>query len=157
MPYGYRLRGPLDVPALERSFNEIIKRHEALRTSFAVSDGEPVQRIHPALTIQIRVTVLDHPTAREREDVLQTLASEESLRPFDLSRLPLLRVSLFKLGEAEHLLIVNLHHMVADGMSMRPLMDELDTFYRAFTEGGEPRPPGSHTTPGAAFVTDSVG
>ncbi len=141
MPYGYRLRGPLDVAALERSFNEIIKRHEALRTSFAVRDGEPVQRIHPALTIQIGVTVLDHPTAREREGALQTLASEESLRPFDLSRLPLLRVSLFKLGEAEHVLIVNLHHIVADGLSMRPLMDELDTFYRAFTEGGEPRPP----------------
>ena len=100
VPVGYRLRGPLDVTALENSFNEIIKRHEMLRTTFAVRDGEPLQLIHPALTIRIKVTELDHLSGEEREDRLQALASEESVRSFDLSRLPLIRVSLFKLGDS---------------------------------------------------------
>jgi len=140
-PFGYRLRGPLDSTALEHSFNEVIKRHEGLRTTFAIKDGEPLQVIHPELKITIKDTALDDLPGQERENRLQVLASEESVRSFDLSRLPLIRVSLFKLGEAEHVLIINLHHIVADGLSIGPLLNELDTFYRAFTEGGEPRPP----------------
>jgi len=141
LPYGYRLRGPLDVTALERSFNEIIKRHEALRTTFAVEGGEPLQRIHPELKITINVAALGHLRGEEREDRLQALASEESVRPFDLSRLPLIRVCVFKLGEAEHVLIINLHHIVADGLSIGLLLDELDAFYRAFAGGGDLHPP----------------
>ena len=136
LPNGYRLRGPLDVTALERSVNEIIKRHESLRTTFAVHDGEPLQRIHPGLTITLKVTALDHLTGEEREDRLQALASEESVKAFDLSRLPLIRVSVFKLADAEHVLIINLHHIVADGLSIGLLLDELDAFYRAFAEIG---------------------
>jgi len=140
-PFGYRLRGPLDSTALEDSFNEVIKRHEGLRTTFAIKDGEPLQLIHPELKITIKVTALDRLAGEERENRLQVLASEESVKSFDLSRLPLIRVSLFKLGEAEHVLIINLHHIVADGLSIAPLLNELDTFYRGFTEGGEPRLP----------------
>jgi amino acid adenylation domain-containing protein len=141
LPNGYRLRGALDVTALERSVNEIIKRHETLRTTFAVKDGEPLQHIHPELGIAIKVTALDHLTGGERENRLQALASEESIAAFDLSRLPLIRVSLFRLGEADHVLIINLHHIVADGLSVGLLLGELDVFYRAFTGGGEPHPP----------------
>src|SRR6185503_11563245 len=110
LPYGFRLRGALDGTALENSFNEIINRHEALRTTFAVKEGEPVQLIHPELKIKIKVKALDLLEAQERASKLQALASEESVEPFDLTRLPLLRVCLFKLAEAEHVLIVNLHH-----------------------------------------------
>src|SRR5882762_8394060 len=138
LPSGYRLRGPLDVTALGRSFNEIIKRHEALRTTFAVQDGEPLQRIHPDLRVAIQITALDHLRGEEREAKLQQLASEESIRPFDLSRLPLIRVSLFKLGDAEHVLIINLHHIVVDGLSIGLLLDELDACYLAFTKGSDP-------------------
>ena len=141
LPYGYRLRGRLDVTALEDSFNEIIKRHEVLRTTFAFRGRELVQLIHPELKIKIKVTALDHLPCTERETALQALASEESLASFDLSRLPLIRVSLFKLGEAEHVLIINQHHIVADGLSIAPLLDELNTFYRSFTGGGTPCPP----------------
>ena len=141
MPNGVRLRGPLDPQALENSFNKIIQRHEVLRTTFAVQDGEPLQFIHPELKINIPVTKLDHLAGQERENRLQALASEESFKSFDLSRLPLIRVSLFKLGEAEHVLLINLHHIVADGLSVGLLFDELDMFYRAFTGGGDPRPP----------------
>jgi amino acid adenylation domain-containing protein len=144
LPNGYRLRGRLDVTALERSVNEIIKRHEALRTTFVVEDGEPLQRIHPELKITIKITALDNLSGEERDGRLQALASEESIGSFDLSRLPLIRVSVFKLGDAEHVLIINVHHIVADGLSIGLLLDELDTFYRAFTSGGDPRPPELH-------------
>jgi len=114
LPYGFRLRGQLKLTALEDSFNEVIKRHEALRTTFAVKDEEPLQLIHPELKIKINVTELDHVAGEERENRLEALASEVSVKSFDLSRLPLIRVSLFKLGEAEHVLIINLHHIVAE-------------------------------------------
>jgi len=140
MPCGYRIKGALDVTALEASFNKVIKRHEVLRTTFIVKDGDPFQLIHPALTIKITFTQLDHLPGAEREDRLQALASEESVKSFDLSRLPLIRVSLFKLGEAEHVLVINLHHIVADGLSIGRLLNELDTFYRSFTEGCDPCP-----------------
>src|SRR5215831_12158757 len=141
LPYGYRLRGPLNLTALEDSFNAIIKRHDSLRTTFAIKDGEPLQLIHPTLAIKINVTALDHLTGEERENRLQALASEESVKSFDLSCLPLIRVSLFKLGDAEHVLIINLHHVVADGLSIGLMLDELDTFYRVFTGSGDPWPP----------------
>ena len=141
LPFGYRLRGPLVVTALEDSFNEVIKRHEALRTTFGVKDGEPVQFIHPRLKINPKITELHHLSGEERENRLLALTSEEAVKPFDLSRLPLIRVRLFKLAEAEHVLIINVHHIVADGMSLGLLLRELDVFYRAFTSGEDPRPP----------------
>ena len=141
LPYGFRLRGPLRVQALENAFNEIIKRHEILRTTFAVEDGEPLQWIHPRLTVEIEVTALNHLGHGERENRLKALASAEAVTPFDLSRLPLIRVSLFQLSESEHVLVINLHHILADGMSMGVLMDELNEFYRASTQGGRPQLP----------------
>src|SRR5439155_19951975 len=139
VPHGYRLRGPLDLRALEASFNEVLKRHEALRTTFVTQAGEPEQHIHPELTIAINVAELDHLPAEEREDRLQALASEESIKSFDLSVLPLIRASLFKLAQAEHVLIINVHHIVADGLSTTLLLNELDAFYRAFAGSDEPR------------------
>ena len=141
LPVGYRVKGSLDAAALEDSFNEIIKRHEELRTSFAVRDGEPVQLIHSECKIEIDAVDLEDLSSEEREARLQALASAESAKSFDLSHLPLIRVSLFRLGQAEHILIVNLHHIVADGMSVGVLLDELDAFYRIFTGGGGPRLP----------------
>jgi fengycin family lipopeptide synthetase B len=141
MPYGYRLRGSLDLEALEKSFNEIVRRHETLRTSIAVEDGEPVQIIHPEFKISIKVTALDHLSASQAEHTSHSLASQLSAQPFDLRQLPLLRVFLFKLSEDEHILIINFHHIIADGLSTALLLKELDTFYSAFTEGTAPRPP----------------
>ena len=138
---GCRLRGLLDVTALEDSLNEVIRRHEGLRTTFGVEDGEPLQFIHPGLNIKLEVTELGHLARDEREGTLQVLASEVSVSSFDLSRLPLIRVSLFKLGDAEHVLIVNAHHIVMDGLAFGLMLDELDTFYRAFTKDGDTRLP----------------
>ena len=138
MPYGFRLRGALDVRALEDAFNAVIGRHEILRTTFAVRDGEPMQRVHDGLRVAIRLTDLGRLDAKERERRLHALATEESVAPFELSRLPLVRVALFRLGAGEHVLLVNLHHIVADGLSVRPLLQELDAYYRAFAGGGAP-------------------
>jgi amino acid adenylation domain-containing protein len=142
MPYGFRLRGALDVRALESALNALIERHEILRTTFAAREGEPVQIVHPALSVRIRMTDLRGRAAEERERLLQALATEESVAPFDLSRLPLMRAALFRLDALEHVLIINPHHIIADGLSMPPLLQELDAFYEAFRRGsGPPRLP----------------
>jgi len=136
---GFRLRGQLNLRVLEDSFNEIIKRHEALRTTFGVKNGEPVQLIHPELKITIKVTPLDRLDDAQRERTLQALAAEAPVEPFDLSRLPLIRVALFKLAEAEHVMVMTIHHIVSDGLSTWLLMEELNTFYQAFIRGDVPR------------------
>ena len=136
LPVGFRIKGQLDVGFLEDSFNAIAGRHESLRTTVAVKDGEPVQVIHPECRIRIAVTKLDHLPRDEGEIELQKLASKESVAAFDLSRLPLIRVSLYRLGDADHVMVVNLHHIIADGLSFGPLLDELDACYRAFRSGG---------------------
>ena len=136
---GFRLRGRMNLRALEDSFNEVIKRHEALRTTFAVKDDEPLQVIHRELKITIKLTALDHLPGEERERRLQALAPEVPVEAFDLSRLPLIRVTLFKLGEAEHVIVMTVHHIVSDGLSIGLLMEELNTFYQAFTRGDAPR------------------
>jgi thioesterase domain-containing protein/acyl carrier protein len=141
LPVGFRIKGQLDVGLLEDSFNAIVRRHEALRTTFAVMDGEPIQVIHPECRIKIRIIELDHLPVDEGEIRLQKLASKESVESFDLSRLPLMRVSLYKLGEIDHVLVVNLHHIIADGLSIAPLLNELDALYKAFKSGSPPNLP----------------
>ena len=138
LPVGFRIKGQLDVGLLEESFNAIARRHEALRTTFAVKDGEPIQVIHPECRIKIAIVELDHLPIGESKIKLRRLASKESVESFNLSRLPLIRVSLYKLGDADHVLVVNLHHIIADGLSIGPLLNELDALYRAFRSG---RPP----------------
>lgn len=138
LPVGYRLRGALNASALERSFNEVIRRHEILRTTFTVENDEPVQRIHSEYRIQINLVELDPATA---EASVQTLAAEEALKSFDIACLPLIRVSVFRLNESEHVLIINLHHIVVDGISIELILNEVDAFYRAFTNGQDPHLP----------------
>jgi len=140
-PVGYRIKGNLKNDALEKSFNEIIMRHETLRTTLMVEDGQPVQLVHSDLAIQINPIDLSGLPDEEIEKRLPDLASEEAIRPFNLSQLPLIRVSLFKLRELEHILIINMHHAVADGWSLGILFDELDQFYRYFSSGNLFRPP----------------
>ncbi|HET7132460.1 MAG TPA: condensation domain-containing protein, partial [Gammaproteobacteria bacterium] len=135
---GLRLRGRLDIGILESAFNAVIRRHEVLRTTFTAEDGEPVQCVQPELTIRIGVTSLERFPAEERETKAQSLATAESLRPFDLSQLPLLRAAVFTLTAAEHILIVNVHHIVADGLSIDLLLNEVAAACRALATGVEP-------------------
>ena len=138
LPRGLRLTGRLDVPALEAAFNAVIRRHEILRTTFPAAGGEPRQLVHAALAIQVGITPLEHLPPEERAAQAHALAIGESLHPFDLSRLPLIRVALFRLGATEHILVVNVHHVVADGLSVDLLLDEVHAAYQAYASGAEP-------------------
>ena len=126
---GFRMKGRLDAGALENAFNAVVARHEILRTTFAFRAGEPQQLIHPRLSIHLDETKFDHLPPDARESTAHALASEISAQPFDLSHLPLLRVSLFALDDDEHVLVVNIHHIVADGLSIALLLREVDAHY----------------------------
>jgi alpha-ketoglutarate-dependent taurine dioxygenase len=130
-----RLMGSLNYPALERSVNEIVRRHEVLRTTFPVCDGEPLQIIAPSLKVALPLIDLRtlEPVGRERKR--DELIVEETAPPFDLTLGPLLRVKLFRAGDAEHVLSLTMHHIVSDAWSMGILVQELTTLYRAFSSG----------------------
>ena len=134
IPVAMRLTGPLDRPALQRSFDEILRRHESLRANFDTVDGNPVQRIRPPAAGQSELPVVDLSGQRDAESEALRLAGAEARRPFDLAREALLRPTLYRLGPAEHVLLVNLHHIVADGWSLEVLFRELRALYEAFLQ-----------------------
>ncbi len=135
MPFALRLRGTLDVAALRASIGEVVRRHEALRTTFAERDGVPVQVIHPAAPVPLPVLDLCGLPGGAREPQAERLARAEALRPFDLARGPLLRSTLVRLGEREHVLLLTLHHVVSDGWSMDVLVRDLSALYAAHRGG----------------------
>ncbi|HKV10762.1 MAG TPA: amino acid adenylation domain-containing protein, partial [Thermoanaerobaculia bacterium] len=144
LPSALGLTGPLSVSALSSAVAEIALRHEALRTVFAVRDGEPVQRILPEVPPGLRplaVTDLSALPDALRSAEAERLLAAEAGRPFDLSRGPLLRAALLQMGAEEHRLLLVLHHIVADGWSLGVLARELGELYRAAVAGEAPRLP----------------
>lgn len=133
IPVVWQVQGKLDVAALERSINEVVRRHEILRTSFAFEDGSPVQIIAKHLQVKLQVTDLSGQEDAHRQ--VERLTQEEAERAFDLSRGPLIRAGVLKLGEAEHMVLLTLHHVISDGWSMGVLIRELNALYRAFIIG----------------------
>ena len=131
MLHTLRLRGTLNVDALRRSFTEVVRRHEVLRTTFAMRDGEPVQVIHPPMPVPLPVVALSGLGAETGVAAARELARAESLRPFDLARGPLLRSTLLRLGGAEHVLVFCMHHIASDGWSLGLLVGELSALYAA--------------------------
>ncbi len=138
MPYPLRLRGALDVRALERSLAEVVRRHEALRTVFATADGEPVQTVREAAPPAVPSVDLRGLPDGPRAEEVRRLAAAEALRPFDLAAGPLLRTTLVRLREEEWALLFTLHHVVSDGWSMGVLTREVSEAYTALSEGREP-------------------
>jgi amino acid adenylation domain-containing protein/FkbM family methyltransferase len=130
-----RLRGALDVVALARSLNAIVRRHEALRTTFVALDGRPIQIIASALSVPLPLVDLQHLPAHEREAEAQRLTSAEVRHPFDLATGPLIRASLIRLDATEHLLLLAMHHIVSDGWSMGVFIRELAKLYESFAAG----------------------
>ncbi|RKI42374.1 non-ribosomal peptide synthetase, partial [Corallococcus sp. AB049A] len=132
IPAALRLKGHVDVESLRRAFETLVARHETLRTTFFQHQGEPAQRIHsPATWVLPLLDVSSLPEA-QRDEEGRRLANLEARRPFDLEAGPLLRTSLVRLNEAEHLLLVTMHHIVSDGWSMSVLVRELTALYAAF-------------------------
>jgi hypothetical protein len=134
-----RLTGRLKAPALEQTLSEINRRHEILRTTYAVVEGQPVQVISPAERLALQVVGLKDLTHAEREAKAERLATDESWRSFNLSAGPVLRTTLLKLDEDEHVMLFTLHHIAGDGASLGVLIRELTTLYHAYA-GGEPSP-----------------
>ena len=139
MPVAARLRGVLAPALLARSLNEIVRRHDALRTTFGAADGQPFQRIAVRLEIPLPLLDLSGLAAAEREAELGRQMAAEAAAPFDLERGPLLRARLCRLAAEDWALLVDLHHIVSDGWSLRRLFSELALLYGAFAVG-EPSP-----------------
>lgn len=132
---GYRLSGPLDISALERSLSEIVRRHEVLRTNFAMIEGRLVQILNPPRPIELPLKDLSNVPESEREARLLALANEEAQRPFDLARGNPLRATLVKLAPDEHVSLLSVHHIVFDGWSMGIFLQEMAVLYDAFSRG----------------------
>jgi amino acid adenylation domain-containing protein len=134
LPGALRLRGALDVSAFAAAVGEVARRHEALRTVFSRStSGTPVQVVRPASPASLPIVDLgDLPTVGRREVEAERVMAFEARRPFDLAAGPLLRLTLLRLGAAEHLALVSLHHIVADGWSLGVFTAELTALYAAF-------------------------
>jgi hypothetical protein len=129
------MEGDLDLALLERSFNEIVRRHETLRTSFTVIDGEPVQVVAPKKAFRVSFTDLSSKPAAERETEARRLAGIEALQPFILAKSPLLRVSLLRLSPQEHIAVVAMHHIISDGWSLGLFIEEVTALYEAYQSG----------------------
>ncbi|MDX6694359.1 MAG: hypothetical protein QOF02_1962 [Blastocatellia bacterium] len=134
-----RLRGRLNLRALEQMLNEIVRRHEATRTRFINRDGHPVQAIAERLELNIAEADLSGVEAGARERLSRRLMIEEAHRPFDLEHDVLLRMKLLRLAPEEHVALLTMHHIISDGWSIGVLIEEMSALYEAFTRG-EPSP-----------------
>ncbi|HZD93585.1 MAG TPA: condensation domain-containing protein, partial [Candidatus Sulfotelmatobacter sp.] len=139
MPAAVRIQGPLEVESLHRTLQEIVRRHESLRTHFTSVDGEPQQIIEPSLSIELPVTELGHFPESEREAEAQRLAWKDARQPFDLACGPLLRASLLRFDRQDHVLVFNMHHSISDGWSVGVLVREVSAIYNNFS-AGQPSP-----------------
>ncbi|HEV7519238.1 MAG TPA: amino acid adenylation domain-containing protein, partial [Thermoanaerobaculia bacterium] len=138
IPAALRLTGALSQPALAAAFTTVVSRHEALRTTFAEAEGGAVQWIASPGPVALPVADLSGLPAVAREGAASSLASAAARRPFDLPRGPLLRLSLLRLGADDHLLVLTVHHIVADGWSLGILVREVGEIYGALVAGREP-------------------
>jgi hypothetical protein len=129
------MAGVLNIKALESSLNEIVRRHELQRTTFTQRDGQPVQVIAPSLTISLPLRDLTAMPETEREIEAGRIATEESQRPFDLGKGPLVRAMLLRLGTEDHVLLLTMHHIVSDAWSAGVFLRELTELYKAFSDG----------------------
>ncbi len=139
VPTAIHLTGSLNLAALEQTFNEIVRRHEALRTTFAVVEEQPIQVIAASLKVSLPIIDLRQLPETEREQQARKIVTQEAQRPFNLSTEPLLRVTLLRLDETEHILVLNMHHIVSDGWSIGVLIQEIATLYTAFANN-QPSP-----------------
>jgi len=141
VPVALHLRGSLRTDALERSLNEIVRRHEILRTTFRALDDEPVQIVAPTLQVALPLTDLSHLGQEQRSAAAGSLVNAEAREPFDLQSGPLLRARLIRLAVEDHILVINQHHVVSDGWSLGVLLHELTANYRAYSQDSVPTLP----------------
>ena len=136
--YPLRLTSALDVAILERSINDIVRRHEILRTTFADIDGRCVQIIAPLLAVPLRFHDLSAMQRSKKEKIGHQLIQKEALHSFDLTKGPLIRARLVRLAEQEHLLLISMHQVICDGWSLGVFVEELVAAYDGFAAQEEP-------------------
>jgi amino acid adenylation domain-containing protein len=141
VPAAFHLSGPLDRGALRRAFDALVARHEALRTVFDAVHGKPFQRILAPARFDLRVIDCSDLGGAGRRSRIAGACSEDARRPFDLAAAPPWRAALFVASPTEHVLLLNVHHIIADGWSMGILFRELSALYASFARGEEPRLP----------------
>jgi acyl carrier protein len=137
IPSAVRFSGPVNLAALERSLNEILRRHKVLRTIFPNRDGKPVQVISNAQPVKISQIDLSNLEEEGQAQAARELAAAEAQQPFDLSRGPLLRVKLLHLGAEDNVVLLTMHHIISDGWSIGVVTRELRTLYEAYSHGEE--------------------
>ncbi|MEH2081256.1 MAG: amino acid adenylation domain-containing protein [Nostoc sp.] len=133
--HALRLTGSLNVIALEQTLNEIVQRHEILRTSFMTVEGQPVQAVEPTLNFTLSVVDLRHFSQVDQEAEVLRLAAEKAQQPFNLAKAPLFRTTLLQLSELEQVLLFTMHHIIFDDWSMMILIKEVVAVYEAFNFG----------------------
>jgi amino acid adenylation domain-containing protein len=146
LPYAVRIAGQLRVPELGRALQSLVERHAALRTAFEVEDGELRQVIHRRVDCTLPLVELGGRDANDRQGMLSRLLEEQAQQPFDLTRSPLWRACLYQVADAEHVLLLVVHHLVCDGWSHAILMQDLGAIYAALVAGKEQPAPGREVT-----------
>ena len=138
----FKLRGELDNDAFDRAIQEIVDRHENLRTSFGAEKGKPVLTIHDKQQVQIERTNLENYPVDGREQAARKIAAEEAQKPFELTQSPLFRVRVLQINDSEHIVIFVTHHIISDGWSSGVMVEEFAALYNAIHRGEEsPLPP----------------
>jgi hypothetical protein len=135
LPAAFRLVGHLDIAALEQALTEITRRHETLRTTFVIANGQPMQTISPAETVSLPIIDLSGMVEAARDAEVRRWATMEAQHRYDLSSGPLLRVNLLRLGEDDHVLLFTMHHIISDGWSIGVIVRELTALYEAYRNG----------------------
>src|SRR5262249_31263448 len=135
MPNAFRLFGDLNISVLESALAEIIRRHEALRTNFRQVDGKPVQVIHDDVRGYLSIVELPHLDHTQQEEEILQRSRQDARRPFDLERDRLLRMQILRFESLYHVMLINLHHIVADGWSLGVIVKEMVALYTALSRG----------------------
>jgi amino acid adenylation domain-containing protein len=135
IPATFRITGAVNVEALKQALDEVVNRHEILRTRFVEIDGQPLQEILPTAAIELRVIDLSHLSKGQAEVEGEKLCTEASRQPYNLAEAPLMRAELLRLCDDDHVFILNFHHIVCDGSSLIIFYQELASLYEAFLEG----------------------
>jgi len=142
IPAAYRVCGPLNVVALENALNAVVRRHESLRTAIVEVDAEPIQQILSTADLSLPVIDLTKLTPERAQTEIERVLNEDAHAAYELQNAPLMRARLLRLGDENHILIVNFHHIIADGSSLVVFFQDLASFYKSFmTDGSVSLPP----------------